>query len=297
MRRSLMANFLDQLVQIKYRKKSPEEVEKFLRKKILKGESTYSLPFYLRFRSDINERHTDGQQVYYLNSSSESDTLVVYLHGGAFVDEITPFHWKAIDRIAYQSGCPVIVPLYGLMPYATHKEAFNFVEDVYSYLLLNYPDKKVVFMGDSAGAGLALSICEYFAENDICLPEKLILFSPWLDVSMSNPEMDDFTDGDVMLSPPGLRVYGQTWAGNLDPKDYRVSPMFGNVDCLKNVTLFVGSKEIFYPDIVKFYNMLKDAGSCCKLYTGQELGHAYPVFPTREGRKAIREAVEEIKKV
>ena len=102
MRRSLMANFLDQLVQIKYRKKSPEEVEKFLRKKILKGESTYSLPFYLRFRSDINEHHTDGQQVYYLNSSSESDTLVVYLHGGAFVDEITPFHWNP-----YTDLCPM----------------------------------------------------------------------------------------------------------------------------------------------------------------------------------------------
>ena len=297
MRRSLMANFLDQLVQIKYRKKSPEEVEKFLKKKILKGESTYSLPFYLRFRSDINEHHTDGQQVYYLNSSSESDTLVVYLHGGAFVDEITPFHWKAIDRIAHLSGCPVIVPLYELMPYATHKEAFEFVEDVYSHLLLNFPEKKVVFMGDSAGAGLALSVCEYFTKNNICLPEKLVLFSPWLDVSMSNQEMNHYTDRDVMLSPPGLKVYGKHWAGSLDTQDYRVSPMFGDVECLDNVTMFVGSDEIFYPDIVNFYERIKNAGKNCRLYIGQNLGHAYPIFPTREGRQAIKEAAKKKKKL
>lgn len=297
MRKSLMANFIDQLIQLRFGKKSPEEVEEYLNKKLQKGKKKYSLPFYLRFRSDIDEHDTDGQMVYYLNSSSEAHTIVVYLHGGAFIDEITPFHWKVVDRISHLSGCPVIVPLYELMPYATHKEAFDFVESIYSNLLLNHPDKKVVFMGDSAGAGLALSICEYFAQNNICQPEKLVLFSPWLDVSMSNKDMDNYVDKDVMLSPPALKVCGKHWADGLATDDYRISPMFGDVDRLDNITMFAGDEEIFYPDIVKFYERIKNAGKKCSLYTGRNLGHAYPIFPTREGRQAIKEAIEEIKQV
>lgn len=297
MRKSLMENITEQLVKLKYRKKSPKEVELFLQKKIRKSERPYRLPVFLRFKTTIDEKDTDGQKVYYLNRGSESDTLMVYLHGGAFVDEITPFHWKAIDRIAHLSGCQVVVPLYELMPFATHKEAFTFVEDVYAHLLLEYPDKKIVFMGDSAGGGLALSVCEHFAKENICLPDKLVLFSPWLDVSMSNPEMTELSNRDIMLSPPGLKVYGKHWAGSLDTKDYRVSPMFGDVDRLDNVILFAGSEEIFYPDIKIFYEKLKNAGKKCRLCVGENLGHAYPIFPTAEGRRAIKEAVEEVKNI
>ncbi len=40
-------------------------------------------------------------------------------------------------------------------------------------------------MGDSAGGGLSVAFCEYLAVNNYSQPEKLILISPWLDVSMS----------------------------------------------------------------------------------------------------------------
>ena len=294
MRKSLMENITEQLVRLKYRKKSPEDVERFLQKKIRKSEMPYRLPVFLRFKTSIEEHDSCGQRVYFLNNESDSDTIVVYLHGGAFVDEITPFHWKVIDRIAHLSGCKVVVPLYELMPFATHKEAFTLVEHLYSCLLLNFPDKKIVFMGDSAGGGLAVSVSEYFAKENICLPDKLVLFSPWLDVSMSNPEMDAFAERDIMLSSPGLKVYGKHWAGHLDTDDYRVSPMFGDVDKLTNVTMFAGSEEILYPDIFRFYEKIKKAGNKCRLYVGENLGHDYPIFPTVEGRRAVSEAVDEI---
>ena len=294
MRKSLMANFVEQLVQLRYRKKSPEEVEEFLNKKSQHSKQQYSLPIYLRFKCDITEKDMDNQPVYYLNESSDSDTVIIYLHGGAFVDEITAFHWKMIDRIAYKTKCHMIVPLYELMPYANHDDAFKFVEDVYSSLLKRFPDKKFILMGDSAGGGLALSLSEYFATENIPIPDKLILFSPWLDVSMSNPEMDDFVDRDIMLSPPGLVRYGIHWAGDLDTRDYRVSPMFGDVNGLDNVDLFVGSEEIFYPDISQFYDKLKKAGKNCNIYVGENLGHDFPLLPTVEGRRAIDEAINDI---
>ena len=61
-----------------------------------------------------------------------------------------------------------------------------------------------------------------------------------------------------------------TWAAELNPKDYKVSPLFGEVENLPKTTLFVGTHEIFYPDVVKFYNKLKDNGVDAELNVGED---------------------------
>jgi acetyl esterase/lipase len=45
-----------------------------------------------------------------------SATTVIYLHGGAYVNEIPSAHWKLISDLATQLGCSVVVPIYGLAP-------------------------------------------------------------------------------------------------------------------------------------------------------------------------------------
>ncbi len=74
------------------------------------------------------------------------------------------------------------------------------------------------------GCGLSVAFCEYLAELGLNQPDKLILFSPWLDISMSNPKVADFEAVDPMLSAYGLIEMGKCWAGDLDIKDYKVSP-------------------------------------------------------------------------
>ncbi len=47
-------------------------------------------------------------------------------------------------------------------------------------------------MGDSAGAGMSLSLVQKkIAEDKLVQPSKTILISPWLDVTMSNKEIDE----------------------------------------------------------------------------------------------------------
>ena len=94
-------------------------------------------------------------------------------------------------------------------------------------------------MGDSAGGGLALAFCEYLAVNDLPQPENLILMSPWIDISMSGDY--DEVEFDPIGGVDALREMGKAWAGDLDLKDYRVSPMFGDVSKLQKTTIFVGT--------------------------------------------------------
>jgi acetyl esterase/lipase len=103
----------------------------------------------------------------------------------------------------------------------------------------------------------------------------------------------DEVEFDPMLGIDGLREMGETWAAELDPKDYKVSPLFGEVDKLPKTTLFVGTHEIFYPDVVKFYNKLKDNGVDVELNVGEEMTHVYAIYPiVSESKDAFKHIVE-----
>mgnify|MGYP002515962657 FL=1 len=81
----------------------------------------------------------------------------------------------------------------------------------------------------------------------------------------------------------------------MDSKDYRVSPLFGEVSHLPKTTLFVGTHEIFYPDVVKFYNKLKDNGVDAELNVGEEMTHVYAIYPlVSESKEAFKHIVEVI---
>ncbi|MFM9376996.1 alpha/beta hydrolase fold domain-containing protein [Gordonia sp. VNK21] len=46
------------------------------------------------------------------------DARIVYLHGGAYVRDLTPAHWKFLAGIGDRHGVEVIVPQYPLAPEA-----------------------------------------------------------------------------------------------------------------------------------------------------------------------------------
>ena len=103
----------------------------------------------------------------------------------------------------------------------------------------------------------------------------------------------DDVEYDPMLGIEGAREIGKAWAGDLDTKDYKVSPLFGEVDKLPKTTVFVGTHEIIYPDIVEFYNKLHDNGVDAELIVGEEMSHVYPLYPmVPEAKEAFNQIVE-----
>ena len=78
------------------------------------------------------------------------------------------------------------------------------------------------------------------------------------------------------LLPPGKR-----WAGDLDIHDPKVSPIYGDLTGIRNVTVFVGTDEIIYPDVTKMFGML-DEDESNELIVGEGMNHVYPLFPIKE---------------
>ncbi len=270
--------------------------EVMLEYKKFKGkQKKYSLPIFFKMQDTIETVSVEDMQLFYINVESQSNELIIYLHGGAYVNEILPFHWIMLDKLAKQLDCTFIIPDYPLAPIHSFEESYEKLTVLYQKVLKYYSNKKIILMGDSAGGGLALGLSLYWANLALPQPDKLILLSPWLDLTMNNPEIDKFMDVDPSLKKDELIVDANYWANGTDLKDYRLSPIYGDFSALKEVVLFVGTHELFYPDVTLLYEKLKEKNIKVELNIGQGLNHVYPAFPIPEADEALRHIVEMIK--
>ena len=159
----------------------------------------------------VREIQLKGRQVWTISpKESKSDVVILYLHGGAYMGNITNAHWKLIGQLISETKATVVVPDYPLAPDASCKETFDFIEILYTRLLNDYPAKRIIFMGDSAGGGLAFGFVQQLRNENKKQPDQVIIFSPWLDVTMDNPGIKLIEKEDKMLSIKGLKNAGQT---------------------------------------------------------------------------------------
>ena len=49
--------------------------------------------------------------------------------------------------------------------------------------------EKLTIMGDSAGGGMSLALAQKFREECLPQPSNIVLLSPWLDITMTNPDI------------------------------------------------------------------------------------------------------------
>ncbi len=184
---------------------------------------------------------------------------------------------------------------YPLAPIHSYQDSYKLLTKLYLELLDYYPNKKIIFMGDSAGGGLALGLAEYFKSIKLPQPYSLILLSPWIDLKMDNPEIENYVDLDPMLKRDSLSIDANYWANGTPLEDYRLSPINGDITGLPHIALFVGTHEILYPDIIKFYNILQANNISSELHIGEGLNHVYPAYPIPEGEEAIQQIIKIIK--
>lgn len=267
------------------------KADEYMEKRSAEEDEKYKIP-RLIYRTKVKSKEMFGCQIILFNESTSTERLILYLHGGAYVDEILDLHIIFCDKLAKEANATVFAPIYPLAPNHTYEETYHIIENLYDDLLKF--NKPVIIMGDSAGGGLSASFCEYLSENDSKQPEHLILISPWVDVSMSG-DYEEYDELDPMLGADGLREMGRYWAGDLDLKDYRISPLFGDMKNLPQTTIFVGTHEILYPDIIEFSNKMKDSGIDVELNIAEGMTHDYPVYPmVPESKEAFKHIVEVI---
>lgn len=228
----------------------------------------------------------NSRAVYILQPSNrESTQTILYLHGGAYMANILPIHWKFLDKIIERTHVTVILPDYPLAPENNWKDAFEFMEELQSKLL-NSTDN-LIFAGDSAGAGLALAWTMEIRDRKMKLPETLILLSPWLDISMSNSSITAIENLDPYLTVEALTVAGKYWSEGINSKNWRVSPIYGSLNGLPVMELFTGTSDILNPDAKLFYSRVIENSGIINLYEYNNMIHDWMFFNMPESQKCL----------
>lgn len=222
---------------------------------------------------------------------------ILYFHGGSYVAEATDQHWEFITDLVNDTKAKVILPDYPLTPKYNYQDVMDMVIPLYENIIKETEPDSIIMMGDSAGGGLAMGLAEKLGEKKIPVPGQLVLISPWLDVTLKNPKINEVQAYDHDLSKEALKVAGIAYAGKDGMNDYFVNPIQGPLDQLKNVTIFTGTYDILNPDAKELVSRAKKEGITINLKEYETAGHIWIVKKNSHPTDLAKQSYQDLLKV
>jgi epsilon-lactone hydrolase len=205
--------------------------------------------------------------------SEQKDTCILYLHGGGFGLCSISSHYRFVKYLADATKAPIIFPEYSKIPHALYPTQLN--ECLAVYNLARKEFKNLILMGDSAGGNLAAAITQHFATNVSMLPNKVVMLSPWLDLSGTEIANNEVTS-DVVFRAEEVNHYASVYVGSHNAQEPGISPLYGKYPQAIPTLLLATQDELFFPMIKSFCE--KNNHSSIKLIERKGLLHVWPLF-------------------
>ncbi len=286
---NLMGRYLSHQRHIKF--KTQDEVDAYLEKRRQLNKEKHKQPEQINVKSNLVKDMFDDMQVFRFNFGHHIKNKILYIYGGTFVLQPSVFHWRFMDKLAYETLHEVVLPIYPKAPEYTYRETHQAIEQAYRRLLKETDADNIVIMGDASGGNMALSFIQKLMEQDeLPLPRQLYLISPWLDLSLSNPDItEQVQKKDPIQNVFSLQSVAKVWVDDLERKNPRVSPMYGSVRGLPPVYMFGGTSEIFYPDMRKLADYFEAEQQPIHFYEYKDMVTAFPLYPIVESRKVLKQ--------
>lgn len=286
---SKLINYLFKFTNSKKIYSSEEEIKKYINKI---SNNKYDVPKKMKLNLD----NYNEMEVYTYNGTLDNskNKFLLYIHGGSYVEEAISFQIKFAMKIAKKTNSTLIFPRYPLAPKYNYKTMYEKMYPLYK--LLESKHKEINFLGDSAGGGFVLSFSMLLRERIENQPKNIVMMSPWLDLSLENPDLIESEKLDNMSGIIGNKYVGKLWASDLDIKNYLVSPINGTFNNLPKITIITGGKDILRPDCIKFSKILTDEKIVHNYIEYKGQGHDFGAYPTKEGNMLIEDIANIINK-
>lgn len=256
------------------------------------GRSTKNfVPRKIDKKYEVERRTVQGREVITFDRDMGQDNQhLVFFHGGGYIFEISLIHWNFLDRLADRMGNRTTVINYPLSPESSYRETFEMVLQSYEFLSKTYPKDDFIFIGDSAGGGLALAFVQELVRRDFRpLPNQVVLLSPFLDLTLSNPEMENTEQLDVILNREFLSYCAEVYAGGDDKKEVWLSPINGAFNNLPDTAVFYSTHEMFFADCLKLKNSVEAGNSDFRFYEYEKMPHDWGILPIPERDQLIED--------
>lgn len=210
---------------------------------------------------------------FYKKEMNLSERIIIYLHGGCFVLGSVLSHQALVSHIAHELNRPVLFIEYRLAPEHPFPDAINDILNVYQSVLYRKDIPEIIFMGDSAGAGLSMSVISMLNKKNSKQPGKLVMISPWVDLSCSNKSITSNAATDPILTKEQLQAYTSLYLGDKKLSDANpIETMFGS---FPPTLILVGSGEILLDDSKLAYSKISGKQPLTKLKIYNDQTHVW----------------------
>ncbi|UZJ57511.1 hypothetical protein CBS101457_006831 [Exobasidium rhododendri] len=230
--------------------------------------------------------------------SSDKERVILYIHGGAYFIMSAVTHRPITISLSKYTECRVFAVNYRLAPdckfpgplHDCVSSWFRLVDD------LGIPPQNIVLGGDSAGGGLTMALLYYLRDNGYELPSGAILFSPWVDLTMSCDSWETNSKFDYLHVPESGSHMNPVYAYLGDNIDKYLthpyaSPLFGDMRGLPPLLIQCGDAEVLRDEITLLAHKASMSGVAVRHELYEDCVHVFQAFLFLDAsRKALQSA-------
>lgn len=230
--------------------------------------------------------------------STDKERVILYIHGGAYFIMSAVTHRPITISLSKYTECRVFAVNYRLAPDCKFPGPLHDVVSSWFRLVddLGIPPQNIVLGGDSAGGGLTLALLYYLRDNKYDLPCGAILFSPWVDLTMSCDSWETNSEFDYLPMPMSGNHMNPVRAYLGDDLDKYVthpyaSPLFGDMRGLPPLLIQCGDAEVLRDEITLLAHKASMAGVAVRHELYEDCVHVFQAFLFLDAsRKALQSA-------
>lgn len=216
--------------------------------------------------------------------------VVLLLHGGSYKVRLIDMYRRLAERISRTLNyCTVYNLDYRTLPeYKYPAQIEDTVAMFQEMQRQGVEANNIVFIGDSAGANLALTSTLYMRDNGMNLPSTIVCFSLWGDMTNSGKSVVDNCYRDPFGGVARRKKVEDNWdylhrisafAKDLDRSSPYVSSSFADFTDFPPVTLICGEAEMDRSANELAFDNMKNAGVDAELHVFDGMFHDFQLFP------------------
>ena len=111
--------------------------------------------------------------------------------------------------------------------------------------------ERIGLFGESAGGALALGVLVAGRDAGLAQPAAAVLYSPWVDLTLSGASMETKAAVDFVLARDRLQHNVSDYAGGADPAAAALSPLFADLRGIAPLLIQCGSNEVLLDDATR----------------------------------------------
>jgi epsilon-lactone hydrolase len=231
---------------------------------------------------------------------SDTDRVLLCLHGGGFVSCSIYTHRKMFGHLAKAAGARALLASYRLLPEGGVYPA-PAIDAVAAYRWLldqGIAAGHVALAGDSVGGWLAVTAQLRARDQGLPLPAAALLMSPWVDAEVTGESFATNRDKDPLFSREFVLGLAGGFLGEAgDPRDPLANPLFADLTGLGPVYIQAGADEALLDDARRLDEHARKAGVEVRLDVFPGMLHTFQMAAGRapEADDAIRRMAEWIR--